>query len=609
MISSISLKASFERDLPAIDFPVLDQVLVAAFAPLSTDIRDDSGSDRQRLVRRAADWVYALLANAGYPMKDRAIIFSSSQSPEFMVNLPCPGECFESSLLAFQFCCSVLNNFLEGKSAVERDKLQRVQRDLEIEAPKGMNTLRFLDAAQDKGIPWQKVGGNVYQFGWGSKARWLDSSFTDVTPAISTSLARNKLSCARVLRTTGMPVPVHHQVYSVEQARIAAERIGYPVVVKPADLDGGKGVAVELKTADKVALAYEQARELSTNILVEKYYPGNDYRVHVYRGEVYWAVHRVPGGVTGDGRQTVRSLLDELNAHPLRGQPGSNSLLKTIDLDAEARELLEEANLDENSTPEAGRFVRLRRAANVASGGVPVPVLEQIHPDNVQLAIRTARLLRLDLAGLDLLMEDISKSWFETGAIICEVNAQPQLSPQLPGYLLDKILEDKGRIPVALVIGHVEDYSWLEALADHLAPAGTVGIAAGNGVMIAGNRILQQRLTAYQGGMALLRDPQIDGAIICLGDESSVSSGLPVDSFDYLLLMGAPEGSGSTVDWKRWINFARNLSRLCTGTVIINKRCNQWQHFRPALAGQKVIALDPSGFGTAMSVVQRESTQ
>ena len=153
---------------------------------------------------------------------------------------------------------------------------------------------------------------------------------------------------------------------------------------------------------------------------------GRDYRLNVFNGELIWAIERVPGGVTGDGKSSITKLVELLNSDPLRGE-GTHAPLKQLNLDDEARQLLRQYSRDENSVPAEGEFVRLRRNANVATGGTPVSVFDQIHPDNKLLAIRAAAALRLDLAGVDLLIPDIGQSWKLGGAAVCEVNSQPNL--------------------------------------------------------------------------------------------------------------------------------------------------------------------------------------
>jgi cyanophycin synthetase len=436
--------------------------------------------------------------------------------------------------------------FREEDASAFPQRLKKLRRQLAAVAPQGLNTIRFIQAAHEAGLPWRWVTGNVVQYGWGVKARWLDSSFTDETAQISSRLVRNKLQSTRTLRQLGVPVPENRRATSPDEAVKAADELGYPVVLKVADLDGGRGIFVGLRSAAEVRAAWHEAAKLSKLLMVEKFVRGNDYRVQVYRDEVYHVSHRMPGGVTGDGERTVRQLLDELNADPMRGEPGSNALLKKVYLDEEASALLADSGLAPESVPEEGRFVRLRRASNVALGGRPVPVLEQAHPDNLELAIRVARLLRLDLAGIDLLMPDISQSWRESGGAICEVNAQPQLFTTLPRYLLQKLVPGNGRIPVIVVVTADTSVPWYQSLCAALQRDGRgLGQARPDGAWIGEQKIIPGPLSFYAGALALLSDPAVHTLLAVPGD-ARLASGLPVDRVDCMVVVGATQAALET---------------------------------------------------------------
>ena len=188
-------------------------------------------------------------------------------------------------------------------------------------------------------------------------------------------------------------------------------------------------------------------------ILVEKHVQGRDYRIQVVNCEVHGVLERVPGGVRGNGEDSVRTLLERQN-HERETAEDDRRYLHTMLFDEEAKELLVDQHLDWNSVPAHGRFVRLRGACNVASGGVPLPVpLHKVHPDNLSLVLRAARVLRLDVAGVDLLIPDIEHSWLESGASICEVNAQPQMFSTLHKPMLASMFKGgNGRIPVVIIV-------------------------------------------------------------------------------------------------------------------------------------------------------------
>ncbi len=528
-----------------------------------------------------------LLQRAGWPLLDTAVVFQKRTTADRAL-LAIPSLQLSDKGVVF-----ALQAVLELVEAVGTERLQscetalvRALNLLKEHAPRGMNSLRFIEAAHAQDIPWKRLAGNIFQFGWGARARWLDSSFTDQTPSLAVAAARDKRAATGILRQAGVPVPVHARATTEAEALRIATRLGYPVVVKPADLDGGRGVSAYLETPAEVAKAFAAASALSKQVLVEKHFIGNDYRLQVFKGEVYWATRRVPAGVTGDGVQSVRTLVDSANTNPKRGPSGT---LKPLVLDDEALTWLKRQGLDAEAVPAAGRVVRLRGAANVASGGTIEPVLPVAHPDNLALAARAANLLRLDVAGVDLLIPDIRRPWHETGAIICEVNAQPQMSPQLPAELLARLVTGKGRIPALVVVGGERNVAACKALFEGLGTQPGCGLAGRHGVWMAGRQVALPPLTSFQAGQCVLNDPSATLLALHLDDEDLLQSGSPVDRIDHLVLAGPLHKDGNA-DWPRTLALATWLSNMSRQVWLLDA-APQWQQASMALARTDVRAL------------------
>jgi cyanophycin synthetase len=434
------------------------------------------------------------------------------------------------------------------------------------------NTLRFVEAAQEKRIPVQELPANMLLLGIGKHGRWLESSFTDRTSMLGTSLARGKLLAAQLLRQSGMPVPDHRLAETADRAVEVADELGYPVVVKPVDLDGGRGVAAWLMDADEVRLAFDACCKLSSNVLVEKHVVARDYRIVVFQNQAIFAIERVPGGVTGNGVDNIEILLAGHNDAPLRA---SGTLAKLI-LDAEALALLKYQGLEPRSVPNAGQFVRMRRASNIASGGAPVAVFDIAHRDNLALAVRAARTLRLDLAGVDLLVPDIARSWYETGGAICEVNAQPSLgqvtSRHIYGEILESLVPGEGRVPAVLIVG-AADPAALAAQAERVFAGRVVGCHDPNGIRIAGDRVLVGAVSPFRAGQLMALDPRVEAIVLCVNDLSPLATGLPVDCYDALVLAGRYIRRSNRTPSGNLREMVHSLLPACAGAVIPLEGC------------------------------------
>lgn len=382
-------------------------------------------------------------------------------------------------------------------------------------APQTRNMLNLLREANDQGVPWAPIGDHRYQLGQGVRRRWIDSSLTDATPGLGVRLAGHKLRAAELLRRLGLPFPDQLPVADAEGARRAADFLGYPVVVKPADAEGGHGVSSGLTTADTVTAAWEEARLHSDEVLVEAHVPGRDYRLSVLDGRVVHAVERKPGGIVGNGESNVRDLLTNLNSAPLRHS--RHAPLNPVTLDDEALALLSEAGLEPDSVPEAGRFLRLRRSANIARGGTPVDVTASVHPDNARLAERAAQLLGLDIAGIDLLISDIGQPWHEAGGVICEINAQPTFGLLTAARVYTRMVESlmgggEGRIHIVVVVGMPEAAARIH---EALVASGVIaGLATAPEARISNEVVAHGDWRGFRGARLLLMDPDVELAVI-----------------------------------------------------------------------------------------------
>lgn len=471
----------------------------------------------------------------------------------------------------------------------QRDALERLLASMARLTPRGSNNRFFINAAHELDIPIVPMPGGVIQYGWGRRSRWLDSSFTELTSTISSRLARSKVLTNALLRQAGVPVAAQRLAPSLEVALEAAAVLGYPVVVKPANQDGGVGVSAGLQSEEHVRTAFGRARKYSSEILVEKHVEGRDYRVYVHRGRAIGAMERTPAGVTGDGAQTVEALIATANLDPRRGVEEWAQLTPLV-LDEEALELLTASGMNAQSVPARGQFVRLRRSANVSTGGIPVGVFEQMHPDNARLCERAVQVLRLDLAGVDLLIPDIRRSWRQTGAAICEINGQPQISSvacvHLFPQLLREMVPEQGRIPCILVIASRSCSKLVRETADLLAERNVcVGATSPEGLRIGGWVVRQGRGSAFADARALLRDSSVDVLVIGSDGKEWLSAGLPIDRIDVLVVADANNGLHEALAAVR---------PYCRGEVIASRDDSAMTAATTAMRGRHVRWVDTS---------------
>jgi len=318
--------------------------------------------------------------------------------------------------------------------------------------PSGKSTFEVLRVAHRMGVPFMPLPGGAFQLGWGERSRRIDRSTTDRDSALGTQWARNKLMSAALLRQAGLPAPVHAQVDSLEQARQTASRIGYPVVVKPADMERGEGVSVDVGAADlEAAFGDAHQRSPSKTVLVERQVDGVCHRLFIAAGRLLYAVRRLPIGVYGDGRSTIEALVAAECDVQSRLPPWKRSRIRP--LDEMALTMLRRQRFDPDTVPQPGTFVALRRIESTAWGGVDEEVTHTIHPDNISAAVVAAQLFGLEVAGVDMISSNIREPWHSNGAIINEVNYAPLLgggdiSRRYIEEHLGRLLEDRGRIPL-----------------------------------------------------------------------------------------------------------------------------------------------------------------
>ncbi len=403
----------------------------------------------------------------------------------------------------------------------------------------GPSTAALVRAAERRGIPWIRLNeGSLVQLGYGKHQKRIQATLTSETPQIATEIASDKRLTQRILEQIGLPVPRQAIVCDAAEAVEEAERIGFPVVVKPLDGNHGTAVATRLKNAEQVAAAYAAAREICRQVIVESFQTGNDYRLLVVDGRVVAVAQRVPGHVVGDGASSIGELIAAVNRDPRRGI-GHEKVLTRLEVDEQAERLLAEAGLTLGSVLAAGEVCYLRATGNLSTGGTAIDRTDVLHEENRIMAERAVKAVGLDVGGVDFISPDISRSYREVGGAIVEINAAPgfrmHLAPtagkarDVARPVIDMLFPRgaSSRIPLAAVTGTNGKTTTTRMVGHILKLAGyTVGMATTDGVYIDGTRTVRGDMTGPWSSQTVLRDPTIDAAVLETARGGIVRSGL-----------------------------------------------------------------------------------
>ncbi len=450
----------------------------------------------------------------------------------------------------------------------------------------GPSAMELVRAAQARDIPVYRLNdASLIQVGEGKYQQRIEAALTSRTSHIAVEIASDKNLCNTLLADLGLPVPRQKIVYDVDEAIRAADRIGYPVVIKPLDGNHGRGVTANITSEDDIAAAFETADAEGSAVLVETMLSGDDHRLLVIDGKLVAAARRVPGHVKGDGRHTIAELVDIVNQDPRRGV-GHENVLTRIELDEQAKRLLEEKGYTEETVPAEGEEVYLRKTANISTGGTAVDVTDTIHPDNQLMAERAIRAIGLDVGAVDFLTTDITKSYRDTGGGICEVNAGPGLRMHIApsegtprdvgGAIMDMLFPPgtQARVPIAALTGTNGKTTCSRMLAHILKMAGhVVGQTSTDAVMIDGNVTVKGDMTGPVSAKMVLRDPSVDIAVLETARGGIVRSGLGYQFCDVGAVLNVTSdhlGLGGVDTVEGLARVKRVIPEVTRGTVVLN---------------------------------------
>jgi cyanophycin synthetase len=411
----------------------------------------------------------------------------------------------------------------------------------------GPSTQALVDEAIARDIPVLRLDRfSLVQLGQGVHQQRIRATMTSKTSGIAVDVASDKSLTNQLLSAAGLPVPRAEVVETEDEAVAAAERLGYPVVVKPLDGNHGRGVGLNFRDAAAVRGHFAEARRQSRggDVVVESFITGNDYRVLVIGGRLAAVAERVPASVTGDGEHTVRKLVETANSDPRRGI-GHEKVLTRIRLDGAAEAIVAEQGFSLDEIPPAGSWVKLALTGNMSTGGTSIDRTMEAHPDNVEIAETAARVVGLDIAGIDFICPDITEPVRETGGGIVEVNAAPGFRMHThptegePQYVAKPVLDllfppgSPARIPIVAVTGTNGKTTTVRMIAHVFKLMGRrVGMTSTDGIVIDGRLTKKGDMSGPKSAQMVLQNPTVDMAVFEVARGGIVREGLGYDRND-----------------------------------------------------------------------------
>ena len=413
----------------------------------------------------------------------------------------------------------------------------------------GPSTQAIVRAALQRNIPVRRINeGSLIQLGYGINRKLAEATITERTSAVAVDLASDKSLTKRVLSDAGIPVPEGGLATTVEEAIRIFEQLDGPVVVKPFNGNQGKGVSLDLRTAEEVKRAYDIAAQYAAKVLVERHIAGKNLRLLVVDGHLVAASERLPAHVVGDGVRSIQELIEAENENPLRGR-GHEKPLTRIAVDAVVEQTLSRQGTRFGDVPDLGVQVILRESANLSTGGVAVDATDVLHSSYRRLAERTARVIGLDVCGIDMIVPCIEEPCQPGECAVIEVNAAPGIrmhhfptagDPRDAGRAIVESLYPDGtsaRIPVISVTGTNGKTTTTRLIGHGLSQAGKlVGMTTTGGVFVDGEKIQGGDTTGPDSARMVLADPAVEVAVLETARGGIVRGGLAYDKANVAVL-------------------------------------------------------------------------
>jgi cyanophycin synthetase len=459
----------------------------------------------------------------------------------------------KAGILAGEEALALVRAVLEGQTYDIEGTIKRLLGILD-DNRLGPSTSALVEEAERRRITVLRLDDyRLIQLGEGKFQKLVKATITSGTGFIGVETAGDKALTTRMLRDAGIPVPRGTKCSQLWAAREDAAWLGYPVVVKPLDGHHGKGVTIGITNDEEMEAAFQKASEYSSQIVVEEMIKGVDFRLLVVAGKFVAAVRRDPAHVVGDGTHTLAELVDIENANPRRGIGHEKEMTRLV-ISKTTHRLMAQAGFTLESTIPDGEVFNLELTANLSTGGSAEDVTDDVHPTNRFLAERVARIVGLDVAGIDILAPRIDVPIMETGGAVIEVNAAPGLRAHLsPAYgrprnvaapILDMLFPPgtQSDIPIISVTGTNGKTTTVRLAAHLMKSAGySVGMTCTDGIYIAGRLMVKGDMSGPYSAGVVLRDPTIDCAVLETARGGLLRDGLGYKNADVGVVLNVGE--------------------------------------------------------------------
>lgn len=418
----------------------------------------------------------------------------------------------------------------------------------------GPSTGCIVEEAAARGIPFIRLNKHsLVQLGYGVNQKRIRATIASTTGSIAVDIACDKEETKNLLEAAEIPVPKGRIVYSEEGLQAAVESIKYPIVTKPVDGNHGKGATTNILNWEDAVRGLEAAKKYSRGVIVERFITGQDHRVLVVNYKFVAAAIRKPAAVTGDGKRSIQELIDHTNSDPRRGY-GHEKTLTSIKVDDFTTDILNKKGLTLDSVLPEGQELFLKPTANLSTGGTATDVTDLVHPDNIFMCERIARIIGLDICGIDIMAESLSQPISENGGAILEVNAAPgfrmHIDPAegLPRNVAEPVIDmlyppgSTARIPIIAVTGTNGKTTTTRLMAHMMKTVGyKVGFTTTDGVYIQNQLMMRGDCTGPVSAEFVLKDPTVDFAVLECARGGILRAGLGFHHCDIAIVTNVAE--------------------------------------------------------------------